>query len=179
LIVECDGLPYNIIRDIVANVYRCPQCSNCYYSIATFKDHKCYVLDKICETYEFGWLLPVFGLLHLEMNAARAFTELNWDVFTSSLGTVLGFKSPKAQAYLHKGADHHKLWHFLEILYVSLAMELMVPYVRYCVSRECSPTVNGCWNWSENVKDLNYFYLQESILTYAHSLLMLRTGRYN
>ena len=119
--------------------------------------------------------LPVFGLLHLEMNAARAFTKLNWDVFTSSLGTVLGFRSPKAQAYLHKGADHHKIWHFLEILYVTLAKELMVPYVRYCVSKEYSPTVNGYWNWSKHVKDPNYLY--QSILTYACSLLMLRAGR--
>ena len=176
LMVECDGLPYNIIRDIIQNVFRCPKCTDCFYGISTYKDHTCYVLYRTNELREFGWLLPVFGLLHLEMNAARAFTKLNWEVFMSSLGNVLGFKSTKAQAYLQKGADHHKLWHLLEIAYVSLSMELMVPYVRHCLSKNAVPSVDGYWNWSGEIKDPNYRYIQESILNYAHSLMMLRAG---
>ena len=92
--------------------------------------------------------------------------------------TVLGFKSTKSQNYLRKGSDHHKLWHFLEIVYVSISMELMVPFVQHCLSNDLAPTVSGYWEWSVNIRDPNYLYMQESILTYAHSLIMLRTGRF-
>ena len=51
----------------------------------------------------------MFELLHFEMNAARSFIKLIWDVFTSAFGHELGFKSIKAQKYLQKGLDHHKI----------------------------------------------------------------------
>ena len=105
LMVECNGLPYNIIRDIIENVFRSSKCSNCYYSLATFRENTCYILHQIKEVKEFGWVLPVFGLLHLEMNVARSFTKLNWDIFMSELGYVVGFKSPKAQKYLYKSVS--------------------------------------------------------------------------
>ena len=82
-------------------------------------------------------------LLLREIDAALAFEKLYWDVFKSSLRASLGFKYSKAQAfYFQKGSDHHKLWHVLEIMYLSLVMELMVLYVRDCVSKDVSPTLN-------------------------------------
>lgn len=101
------------------------------------------MLDKVSVPHEFGWVLPVFGLLHLKMNAAWVFTKLNWDIFTSILRATLAFKSPKAQAYIQKDSDHHKLWHFLEIMSFSLAMELMEPYMRGCLAEDICPTVNN------------------------------------
>ena len=130
MLVECDGLPYNLIREIIAHVFRCTDCKKCYFGLPAYESHKCYILNKTHPLREFAWLVPVCGLLHVEMNLARAFTKLNWDVFLGKLGFVLGFKSPKAQEYLRKGADHHKLWHLLEILNVSLTLELLVPYVK-------------------------------------------------
>lgn len=53
------------------------------------QNHKCYVLDKINKPHEFGWVVPVFGLLYLKTNAARTFTKLNWNVFTGSLRATL------------------------------------------------------------------------------------------
>lgn len=117
LLVECDGLPYNIIRDIIANVWRCSHCSKCYYG--SYQNHKC---QSINRRREFGWLVPVSGLLHLEMNVARSYIKLNWDVFISRIAGILGFSTPKSQEYLRKGKDHHKLWHFLEILYISASI---------------------------------------------------------
>ena len=104
------------------------------------------MLDKVSEAHEFCCVLPVFGLLHLKMNAAWVFKKLNWDIFTSSLRATLGFKSPKAQAYIQKDLDYHKLWHFLEIMSFSIAMELMVPYMRGCLAEDICPTVSDYWD---------------------------------
>ena len=151
--LECDALPHNIIWDVIENVFWCWKCFNCYYSFETFKDHKCFGLNKVIEPHEFGWVLPVFGLLHLKMNAAWAFTKLNWDIFTSSLRATLGFKFLKAQVYIQKGSDHHKLWHFLEIMSFSLMFfylyAIMVPYMRGYLAKDISPTVNDYWDWSK------------------------------
>ena len=178
LMVECDGLPYNLIRDIIANVWRCSKCISCFYGLSIFQEHKCYILHKIVPVYEFGWLVPISGLLHLEMNIGISFMKLNWDVFTKTLGVILGFKSPKAQEYLKKGADHHKLWHFYETLYISLSLELIVPYVRECLSTERKPTCDGYWLWCESIADPNYIYIQHSVFTYLHAMMIMRTGRY-
>ena len=113
--VECDGVPYSIIRDIIEHVWNCSKCKQCFYRVESFKEHKCFVLYTVDPIREFGWLVPVMGLLHLEINIAKSFMKLNWEVFNKQLGYILGFKSPKAQDYLKKGADHHKIWHFYEI----------------------------------------------------------------
>ena len=177
LLVECDGLPYNLIREIIANVWKCSQCLCCYYGLETFKEHKCYILSSIEPIREFRWLQPVSGLLHIEMNIARSFNRLNWEVYQSKFGNILGFQSPKAQAYLKKGSEHHKLWHLLEIDYISLSLELMVPYVRFAKIEGFVPTTEGYWEWSTKIEDPNYLYIQETTLSYLHGLMMLRSGK--
>ena len=176
LLVECDGLPFNILREIIANVWRCSQCNDCHYGIERYQDHKCFILQNNEPVREFGWLVPVSGLFHLELNLSRAFIKLNWEVFASKLGTVLGFKTPRAQEYLKKGSDHHKSWHFLEILYVSLSLELVVHYVKDSIASEEQPTITGYWKWCEDIEDPNYIYIQHAIFTHLHALMMLRAG---
>lgn len=177
LFVECDGLPYNILREILTHVWRCLECQSCYFGLETFESHRCFILRNAAPVHEFGWLVPVIGLLHLEMNACRSFMKLNWEVFTGTLGSELGFKSPKAQQYLQKGSDHHKTWHFLEILYCSLSMELVVPYIETCLTTKIEPSTNGYWDWCEKVQDPNYIYAQHSVFTHLHALMMLRSGK--
>lgn len=176
LFIECDGLPYNTLREILPNVWRCPECKECFFGLDVYEGHKCFILRNVEPFREFGWLVPVSGLLHLEMNLCRAFVKLNWDVFTSDLGKTLGFQSPKAQEYLKKGSDHHKTWHFLEILYSSLSLELLVPYTKNCISQKETPSVTGYWEWCKDVEDPNYIYLQNSVFTQLHALMMLRAG---
>ena len=109
------------------------------------------------------------------MNAARSFIKLNWDVFTRAFGHELGFKSIKAQEYLQKSFDHHKTWHFLEIVYLSLSLELVKPYVK-SVSAGTSPLAKGYWNWCKDIKNLNYVYVQHIAFTYLYSLMLFRVG---
>ena len=177
LFVECDGLPYNTLRHLIDKVWRCEKCNECYYGLEAFEDHKCFILHNVQPKREFTWLIPISGLLHLEMNTARAFVKFNWPVFTSLLGQELGFKSPKAQEYLKKGSDHHKNWHFLEILYISISLELVTTYVKHCIASNGErPSVIGYWKWSQLVEDPNYIYMQHMFLTYLHALMILRVG---
>lgn len=85
LIVECDGLPYNTMRDLQRNVWRCRNCKNCFYGTDCYNEHECYTLLHTAPVREFDWLVPVMGLLHLEMKAARSFIKLNWSVFVKNI----------------------------------------------------------------------------------------------
>ena len=119
------------------------------------------------------------GLRHLEMHVCRSFRKLNWPVFTNTLGNILGFQSPKTQEYLKKGSDHHKAWHYFDLIYCSLSLVLVVPYVKECIKIKSNPTANG---YLENIyKDLenpNNVYLQHSVFTHLQTLMMLRAARF-
>ena len=112
-----------------------------------------------------------------EMNFGKSFMKLNWDVFAKAFGSLLGFASPNAQNYLHKGADHHKMWHFYEILYISLTLELLVPYVREALCLNKVTSSRGYWEWTYDVKNTNYIYMQNCVMTHLHRLMTLRSGK--
>ena len=46
LMIECDGLPCNILRDIIDNVWRCTICNDCFYDIENFQEHKCAIINN-------------------------------------------------------------------------------------------------------------------------------------
>ena len=94
--IEFDGLPYSILRDIIGNVWRCTICNDCFYDIEKFQEHKCAIINKNDPKREFSSIVPVCGVLHLVMNVSKSFVKLNWEVFTNLLGITLGFTSPKA-----------------------------------------------------------------------------------
>lgn len=43
------------------------------YGHDAFLEHRCSMLHDSVSTREFGWVLPMPGLLHIEMNACKAF----------------------------------------------------------------------------------------------------------
>ena len=85
-------------------------------------EHKCHFLENNVEgVREFGWVVPVRGLLHMETNVARSFMKLNWSFFMKSLALQLGLQSPKALEYIEKGSDHTNfgiLWRYPIPLFV-------------------------------------------------------------
>ena len=94
--VEFDGLHCNVFREILNNVWHCNNCSDCFYGIENFREHRCFILEQVRPTREFSWIVPVSGLLHLKMNAWQSFIKLNWPVFKKTLGNILGFtKDPR------------------------------------------------------------------------------------
>lgn len=176
LFLECDGGIYQIVENLIFNVYHCTKCKESFYGLESFQEHRCYILDELPELHEFGWLIPTPGLLHVEMNGCKAFFELNWEVMMQEVCKRLGFNTLKSLDYAKRCGDHHKSWRILEILYIAATDELLLPYVRMCKHSGISPTVDGYWTWCEDVVDPNYLYIQQMVLTFLHSLMVFRSG---
>ena len=176
LFLECDGGIYYLVEKLVFNVLHCDACDGSFFGKDVFFEHKCSILYDIPPKYEFGWLLPLPGLLHIEMNACKAFFDLNWEIMLQDVCAILGFSSPKAQEYARRCSDHHKSWKILEILYLAITDELLLPYVRYCLKNTISPSASGYWQWADDICNPNYMYLQQMALTFLHSLMLFRVG---
>ena len=177
LLLEADGAIYLIVEQLIFNVYRCEKCETSFYGDGNFKQHRCYILGCAICVHEFDWIIPLPGTLHIEMNACKAFVGLNWDVFMMSFAEALGFRSPKALEYIRKCSDHYKTWRLLEITYIAVADELLVPYVRHCLQRAEQPTAKGYWSWiNDVVVGTNYIYLQQMIFTFLQAVMFFRCG---
>lgn len=70
-----------------------------FYGRENILDHRCFIVQNSVPLYEFGWLIPLPGLLHIEMNACKAFYELTWEVVLKDFCTKLGYNTPKALDY--------------------------------------------------------------------------------
>lgn len=179
LLFENDGAIFTIIIKLIKNVLICPSCNESIYGIENFEDHSCAVLHSAQPDYEFDWVIIIPGLLHYEMNSAKSFMKLNWNVFMEDIVKQLGFTSENALNYIRKGNDHHKLWQILEIVYLAVTDELLIPYIRKCLEDKQEPTNIGYWIYSNTLENPNYIYIQQMIFTYLHSLMLLRSGTRN
>ena len=82
----------------------------------------------------------------------------------------------QALDYARRCSDHHKSWKILEILYLSISDELLVPYMRCCLTAGETPTVNGYWRRADDICNPNYMYFQQMALTFLPSLMLFRVG---
>ena len=101
--MECDGGIYIIAEKLISNVFLCSTCNISFYGREAYKEHSCKPPESAELVREFDWVVLIPGLLHLEMNAARSYMKLNWDIIMRDIVNVLGFTSSKAQQYIFKG----------------------------------------------------------------------------
>ena len=72
--LENDGGIYTIVARLLKNNFRCTQCKCCFYGEDNLRSHSCFSMNtEILLRREFDWIIPMPGLLHIEMNAAKAF----------------------------------------------------------------------------------------------------------
>ena len=95
LILENDGAIYTIIIKLIQNVFSCPKYGLSTYGKENVGDHQCVLLYNVVMERKFDWIVLLPGLLHFEMNSAKAFMELNWSVFMENIVIGLGFVSEK------------------------------------------------------------------------------------
>ena len=174
LFLEVDGGIFVILIKLIKNVLQCHKCLESFYGIETFENHSCYILHTASFEREFDWIVPLPGLLYLEMNAAKSFMSLNWSIFMEEVAKHLGFTTDVALKCIKKGGDHHKLWQILEIVYLAFSDELLLPCERDCFQKRTTPDLHGYWEYSQNVTNGTYLYCQQMIFTYLHSLMLLR-----
>ena len=98
--MECDGAAIQArSRPSGQYTWTCPECKLTYYEREAFEKDVCRTLKNVQGYREFSWVVPVVGLLHIEINVAQSFIKLNWDIFVSLIAHVLGFKSQKTTEF--------------------------------------------------------------------------------
>ena len=145
-ILGCDGLPYILASRLI---------------------------DKD-ESLQHILLEP--GLGHYEINMVKALFKLLWEVALSDLANLMGYKSIKAQVHCQNASDHHKSWQILQIFLYATADELILPYIRKCLSENLKPSLNNFYEWLKTVKNSNYLFMQEAIFTYVYSVFLFRAA---
>ncbi|VDI14752.1 Hypothetical predicted protein [Mytilus galloprovincialis] len=93
--------------------------------------------------HEFDWVYLRIGAGHYEMNLVKSFFELNWTPFLETLCEIMGFCTDSSKQFAKSCKDHHKSWRLLLIFHLSSLQELVLPYVRNCLSTRCPPTAKG------------------------------------
>ena len=135
--------------------------------------------QRCTAVQEFDWVVLRIGKLHLEMNMARHFMDLNWNVFLSKLASELGFVSEAAQKFVHKGSDHHKAMSVLKVALIGLWKELLIPYIRDRLSSGAAISVNDyLYKWIPEVgwNNATFRYIFGMTWTYLMSLHVFRMG---
>ena len=174
--MQNDGGIYTILTKLMENVFTCKECNDSFYGRDSIENRSCYVLRQAEFESEFDWFVPIPGLLHLEMNAAKSFLSLNWTIFIEKVVKELGFTSENALKYAKKGADHYKLWQILKIIYLAAADELLLPYLRHVLENNLCASVEDYWKYCQDINNNTYLYYQQMIFTYLHSLMLFRIG---
>lgn len=87
----------------------------------------------------------------------------------------LGYVSSKSLDYAKRCGDHHKTWSILEIIYIAVADELLVPYVRHCKEAGIDISVRII-GYGHTVENPNYCFMQQMVFTFLHAIMLFRTG---
>ena len=79
--ITMDGLPYLVCRGVINDVLLCSECGE-EVEKASVSEHciKSHQGQQCSTVQEFDWVVLRIGKLHLEMNMARHFIDLNWDI---------------------------------------------------------------------------------------------------
>ena len=119
-------------------------------------------------------LLP--GLGHFELNMTRAVFKLLWDVVLEDMAKLLGYKSVRALASCNMCSDHHKAFQMIRILLFGTMDEILLPYVKTCISTSKSPSLRGFFDFLRAANDPNYRFLASVIFSYVLPLWVFRCG---
>ena len=147
-----------------------------FFERDAFDEHECLKLELVVPRHEFDWVVLMPGLLHIEMNISKPFFSLNWSIVLCEVVKLLAFKSEKSLMYARNCSDHHKTWQILEIMYIAIADELLVPYVRHARENGQQTSVESYWKWNEDICNSNYIYMQQIVFTFLHSMMLFRSG---
>ena len=119
-------------------------------------------------------LMP--GLGHYEINMVRCVFKILWNVVIKDLAEMLGFRSVRALSSCLNCTDHHKAWQIFLILLFGTLDEILVPYVRRCLTTKSPASVSGFYDYLESAIDPNYVFLSDIVFNYLVPLFIFRCG---
>ena len=175
VVVWSDGVPYLYMCKLLDRLYVCSVCRQEIdirsVSMAEHIDVE-HPAVEITErestgTRLFSYVLPMPGPGHIELNMAKALLSLMWTPILSHFVKQLGFRTSHAQDVVRNGVDHHRSRQILEVALQAISAELLIPYIRDCISHNIRPSFSGYFAWIEtNVNDPVYNFLFDICFTY-------------
>ena len=164
--LHSDGVPYVYASNLQDNLYLCNICSEEVRKEDREEHSKGH---SSAATYDrvFGDIVLRPGPGHIEMNMAKKLLKVCWEPFLSTVAKGLGFRTPRAQDVFKNGVDHHRSRQVLEVSLQALSSELLLPYVRECLSESIAPTGEGYQRWvQDEVEDDTYMFLYHVTFSY-------------
>ncbi|CAH1242335.1 Hypp6586 [Branchiostoma lanceolatum] len=172
LVEKYDGFPLSIItrsRNLKEKYQQLFSLyAACHHSFTTAKplteEDKSALDVLVAEVEEFDWVILRVGKLHLEMNAAKSFVDVNFDTLYSVLGEEMEFKSEVAHRVARNFADHHKTMQLIEI--AIRVRQMLVQYVRGKLQRGEQESISAddfLFSWSPRVRNPNFVPFPQQI----------------
>ena len=140
-LVHSDGVPYTFADDLQDKIFVCNVCSE-EVKKENVDEHKLlHEEEEVTFRHLFEEILLRPGPGHYEMTMAKCLLNFGWQPIIRKIAIKLGFRTPKAQNVVKSGIDHHRSQQILAALLNALSRELIIPYVRYCITHNVTPTL--------------------------------------
>lgn len=179
--VGSDGVPYNLILNIISNVFTCSSCGDRVDKAhTTFEKHlsEKHRLNHDGITFKllYDFVLPIPGAGHMEINLFRALFSLTRSMFMEFLAEKLGFSSKKAREFIIGCGDHHLTWQIFQVSLYAISRELCRIYVVTCLRQNSDPSAGGFLLWVNNTKNPNIVLMYHMAFTFFLSMKCFRSG---
>ena len=156
--IGCDGNPYLIATKLICSTFYCESCKSVVQcSQKEFNRHLLTHNSDLSENYDvtkhlhFGNVMMITGAGHFEMNMLRGLMKLGWTIYYKEVARLLGFKSEKAMMFARSCGDHHQAWEIFNIVFRANMSELLIPYIRECISKQQEPSVAKYMDWYSTI----------------------------
>ncbi|CAG2237719.1 unnamed protein product [Mytilus edulis] len=177
--VCCDGRPHSLYQKILEESVMCNHCNQTFPTRNTYKEHhrlKHPPLRPFCSR-EFDWLYMRIGGGHFEMNAMKAFFELNWTPFLEKLCELMGFKTENAKHFAKTCKDHHVAWQLLLTFHTSSLKEMVIPFIRSLKETNVEATVENYFRFYLFLAhNSNHAFLHFQICRFSQAIINFRMG---
>lgn len=128
-----DARPHSLYQRILDEVMICDHCNEPCLNIQSYKQHH-KENHKECIpscSREFDWCYMRIGDGNFEMNAVKAFFELNWIPYLEKMCELMGFDTENAKHFAKFCKDHHVAWQLLLTFHMTALPKMVYPYIQH------------------------------------------------
>ncbi|XP_063404446.1 uncharacterized protein LOC134687918 [Mytilus trossulus] len=186
--VCCDGRPHSLFQKILNEAVICTHCINnkacsdkaSFTSKEEYTQHHKRQHSDLPSAYqkEFDWLYLRIGGGHFEMNAVKAFFELNWIPYLEKMCELMGFNSPNAKNFAKTCKDHHVAWQLLLTFHTSAMREMVIPFIKHIEKNQGDSSAANFISFYKTVLSHipRHQYLHLQVCRFSQALINLRMG---